>query len=184
MKKLIPFLFSCFFWLLLFFSIFLSVAPETTFNYNSKVRLIIGSLFPQGWEFFTISPQNEKIYFYKLDDNMQLQLLDTKNSSSSAYFGLSRKNRFKSTELSAIASIINDSAWYQCSKYIYDCYKIDTLKIITIQNKIINKTICGNWIVVKSSPLPWAWRNQIGHYYMPSKICRIKIKCSNENNNQ
>ena len=132
------------------------------------------SILPQGWEFFTLNPRSEYIVVYKVEKG-RLIMEDFKSSAPNSYFGISKINRIRNIELEYLISTIDNNQYTTCNKIDSLVILKNILPIYKMTNNTNVKTLLGEFLIRKTTPIPWAWHRNNKNLFMPSKVIRIKI---------
>ena len=174
MKKLTyPFVLSLF-WLVVIGYIFNTTLPVVSGgSFSQKVTLL--NITPQGWGFFTKDPREEQLIVCKLKNDTPRRFTKT-HSSSSSFFGLSRKNRFTAMEAANLAAQINDTLWntMEGRKFILE----KNAPTDTVINRIKPITIEGDFFFVKQERIPWAWAGNA--IVMPYKYIKVYVQSDSQ----
>jgi len=135
-------------------------------------------LVPQGWGFFTRNPREDLYVVYKKNTQNDYEKFIDVNFTFANSLGLSRQNRIQYNEV--LYSIdINDSLWLK-TRLEYNEVKLDT--IFKLENAFQNPSICGEYLIKKEEPLPWAWRKSINKIKQDKKYILIDVICGDLNN--
>lgn len=169
-KKTFLFIYSLFL-LVFLFTILLSSIPSTPIAVKKAIKDFAQNLFPEGWAFFTINPQKERYYFYKIN-NDSLELLNLRSSDFRNFFGLSRRIRLVGIESAIIIQQVEEkNKWISCNSFINECMQTDTIPTYSVINNSRMQNIAGEYIIVKAKPKPWEWNSL--NYYPTSYIIKI-----------
>lgn len=143
--------------------------------YESKV---IGKfILPQGWSFFTRDPQEDQLLLYKKGEG-GYSIENIRNTSYRNGFGTKKLFIVQSIELGTLAQKIGPKDWVKCSGNKEACFsRLDSLPIVAIKNDMINKVICGEYFMVRTPPVPWAWAQQEKEISMDSEIVKVEVQC-------
>lgn len=144
---------------------------------NSKRDVNMVGLMPQGWAFFTRSPREDQMYVYQSIDG-ELVRLPYSNISKESWFGFNRKVRAKGIELGNLLERTQHLSWHPCEGNLNDCPGLDTIATHDIKNTAQLRTVCGEYYLVHRPITPWAWASSDEEFYMPSKILKINVLCS------
>jgi antimicrobial peptide system SdpA family protein len=139
----------------------------------------ITSWFPQGWRFFTRDPQEATTDVYiRSDDGAWKPLPIGPASSPSFLFGLDRTPRAQSIELGMLITSVDSDDYEACDSDPQTCLERVKPRVQLLQNQSPRPTMCGELGIVRQKPVPWAWARSAASLEMPSKIIRIRVKCS------
>lgn len=149
---------------------FLDLNPISIAQKEAK---LIFTLAPQGWGFFTRSPRELQTLIY-IKKNAKYELVNKSGSDPEYLFGLSRYSRRKNIELGQIFSTLPDSIWSVCpTREIFDC---DSGKVFSVKNVYKNSACFGDYLLILSEPIPWAWAKSYNRITMPFKYCKIRVE--------
>jgi antimicrobial peptide system SdpA family protein len=170
------------FWLFFIVIVAGSYLPFNPFTPPAKAQIIIKTLFPQGWGFFTKGPKDKDVYLYTKKDGKLVSVLSTPYSSSKNLFGLRRDSRTQGAEYGLLLSQINaeELLWSDCInlQHLECLQKNDSIKAHEVINTSKHKSICGEvWIIIQG-PIPWAWSHKRETINMPIKFIRINVNCN------
>lgn len=165
------------FWLILAYSLALNYDPmrvtHKTFKFNKSFYF-----FPQGWGFFTKSPQEDLFSFYELNKN-EVKKITLSNASSTNFFGLSKKARLAFAETGEVLGKINvkESDWYNSKGLkmdvfinlpIHDTIVVDNKNIFLHKNKV--------YLILKHNTIPFSWSEMQQKQNMPYHAIKIYTK--------
>jgi antimicrobial peptide system SdpA family protein len=140
--------------------------------------LRVNLLIPQGWRFFTRNPREEFIsVFVKDSDGKWQSALAEVNASPVNFFGLNRQSRAQGIEIGMLTASIKRDQWSECRERQDVCIeRVPTAA--SIPNDSPHPTLCGDVILIRQSPTPWAWSKARRHVIMPSKYAKVNLVCS------
>ncbi|WP_211235393.1 SdpA family antimicrobial peptide system protein [Leifsonia aquatica] len=143
---------------------------------RDKVREYVAMTVPQGWAFFTKSPEESEIGVY--DARTGETLLVTPQTRVENAFGLSRNQRAQGPELALIASQITD--WHECPMDREICFsEASGAETQSVENDAFVRTICGAAFVTGEKPTPWAYRDFDGvQRSQIQQIARVHVSCA------
>lgn len=143
-------------WSIASLMIFFSSFKEQVFI-PKKVQKHIGTIFPEGWGFFTKNPRDPLLEVYEVKNDI-LTLTTIKNQSAQNIFGLSRKSRIVGYESSMIANEVLPKYWSKDKMGNLHQLKMDTIfSIKNNNNKYLKK---GIYLFVTYEMVPFAWAKQ------------------------
>lgn len=152
------------------------MGPEgRSFSQNVKEVTI------QGWGFFTKSPRELQYRLYR-DANSKASNNSEWVSSSRApnnqlknWFGLDRTSRLQEFDVSILTSHLQSSDWVQCGnvRNVSDC--AHRAHSTTIADPGGSSKVCGRYLVTRSDPLPWSYRNLRSG--MPGEVVIVNVPC-------
>ncbi|RAW03475.1 SdpA family antimicrobial peptide system protein [Pseudochryseolinea flava] len=162
-------------WIACIFSVVLASLPRNPVSLPYVPKLIIKTIAPEGWSFFTRNPRENLIYIFQRDSGRQwLQPSHVYNGSMENYFGMSRKARAIGSEY---ALLFSQSAvlWDSCSTGTFDC--IDEQKKFLVRNQLKAPQLCGEYLFVSRAPVPWAWSEHTEKIHMPFQYVLVEFVC-------
>jgi antimicrobial peptide system SdpA family protein len=170
-------LITCF-WLVLFGYSIHQGMPFNPVNLPLAKALRVKFLLPQGWKFFTRSAREEFIKVFAKDSQGHWQsALAEANASPGNLFGLNRKSRAQGIEIGMFTTPILKEKWADCKERLDICME-SIATAASIPNDSPNPTLCGEIVLVRQSPAPWAWSRAGRQVVMPSKCVKVNLLCS------
>jgi sporulation delaying protein A len=163
-------------WATLILFILSSAAGESPIEPAPSTRVIQLSLAPEGWAFFTRSPREPADVVYS-EAGGRLTRLSFPNTSGRNLFGLSRSARAFDAELTALLAPVLTSTWRDCEGDPAGCASRLAPRPLELVNWSTTRYICGDVVVVRSAPVPWAWRRSRDRVHMDSKVLRLRVDC-------
>jgi antimicrobial peptide system SdpA family protein len=157
---------------------FFSVLPSTSFNplkFSYRYSSLIYTLLPQGWGFFTRDPREAQTMVYR-PEGSAFRLVNKSNGEASYLFGLSRVSRRQNIELGQIIATIPSQAWTPCSSRNLSSCLSDSL--VVRKNPFKSPLIKGEYVLVSTNPIPWAWSHSRKPVVMPFKTVRLYVVSS------
>ncbi len=165
------------FWLLLLAYSIDAALPFNPFTLALAQKVRIQAFVPQGWKFFTKNPRDERIDVLAKDDNGRWRsILLGHNASAANLFGIRRNSRAQGVEFGLIASSLGKNRWISCSQRVDVCMNAAPVAA-TVKNISPGPTLCGEVVLVKQPPVPWAWSRSKREVVMPSKCAKIRLSC-------
>ncbi|MGF7218215.1 antimicrobial peptide system SdpA family protein [Spirosoma lacussanchae] len=150
------------------------IIPHSPLTFNFSTNKIIGSFLPQGWSFFTRNPR-EKVYDAFYLEAGQMVSVFTPAMSPTNYFGASRSQRIKFSELMQLVNQVPDSCWIDSSTEMSKAVK-NRFRLVTLKNKISYPSLKGEYYLTTQEQIPWAWivtvtsKNISPHYKMAKAL--------------
>ena len=136
-------------------------------SFNQKNSIFI--LASQGWGFFTRNARESEIVLYKRINNRWVHY-NKASADPEYFFGASRMSRRINVELLVLTQQIKDtSVWIDGNQKKLDTSSFHTSPIFTIVNSYGDHILLGEFIVIKSERLPWAWSSNFYSIIMPYK---------------
>lgn len=149
---------------------------------DSPLRLSQGgamnmvALSPQGWAFFTRDPQEERTYIYARRGADWLPHTVT-TSDASHLFGIRKQSRAREMELASLLGQVPRPSWVEGRLDIQALQGKDLRKGVMVQNKFPRPTMCGEFVVQKRPPVPWAWSRLPKPVVMPGRTVKLLVQC-------
>lgn len=130
---------------------------------------------PQGWIFFTRDPReaNDRVY---RRTNPCCELLTLPNSDSSNLFGLKRDGRAFGVEMEPLLKRIPRSAWRECRGDLASCVSGLEKPSKTVPNTSATRVACGEIIIQRQRPIPWAWSAN-RKLRPPYSVANLNVSC-------
>jgi len=151
--------------------------PDNPLRVENKEYSFVNIFLPQGWAFFTRSPDNYRLKIFRLKDNTLIHL-NNRNSQIKQYFGVKKDNRLFPHFLRQRLHSIQSKFWYKSLKSAnniildsinsFNIKTPDRLLFLGIQNK---KYLC-----VYEKPKPWFYFSKSKVYNSPKYYVIINIK--------
>ncbi len=172
------FLVICVFGIIVFSYSIHSAMPFNAISLPFENKMYINFFLPQGWKFFTRNPREEDVGVYAKNSSGQWLPMILPHSSPSNFFGIKKTSRAKSVELGVLLSLLGDSnpSWETCNSSLQNCSE-HVSTVGTTNNPSPNPRICGEILLQRKPPVPWAWSSSKKNVIMPSKIYRTNILC-------
>ncbi len=149
----------------------LSSVPFNPISMDYNKSQVIFTFIPQGWGFFTRDARELRTLVYSKQGD-ELNLVNGSASTASELFGLSRESRRENIELGQLISVLPDSIWMNCpSKKWQDCESAP----YQIQSPFKNPKFNGEYVLIRTEPVPWAWSSRYASIQMPFSICHIDV---------
>lgn len=149
---------------------------KTALALPGQDRLVVGRLSPQGWGFFTKDPQDELLMVMERDRD-EWQLTEEYSGAPSNAFGFRRELRARGAELGLLVqSLTRADQWHECKQRPERCAASLPVAAV-VPNPTPSPLYCGELVVVRQRPVPWAWSGAAKPVVMPSFLARIEIQC-------
>lgn len=150
---------------------------HTGLDLPGQDRQVIGRLSPQGWAFFTKDPQDELLHVMERVDG-RWQVSDGEPSGEpSNLFGFRRHVRARGVEVGLFTQALGHAEmWHECKGEPESC--ADSLPVAAVvANPSPSPFYCGELVVFRQRPVPWAWSKARRPVVMPSFLARIEVQC-------
>lgn len=140
---------------------------------STRVELTLP--LPQGWAFFTRSPQEPSLVLYKQDSSGQWERADDlPQSQAKNLFGWSRNQRAQSTELAVIAQKVQFGS---CDDYLTECLSSPGQGASRVDNTTNTHHFCGNFRIVVQYPVKWLYRHETPEDTRVSQFADVELVC-------
>jgi len=144
-------------------------------SYNAQtppyaIKTLLSKTLPEGWGFFTKSPRESMFAVYRVQDGILIPL-ETRNSAAQNLFGFSRKARKISMEVSIIAELVKKEQWVQKEGIDHIDVPSNTVALDPANLHFLKDE---QLVLVKSQPVPWAWKDIVTTNQIPYEIVRVK----------
>jgi antimicrobial peptide system SdpA family protein len=156
---------------------FLLYAPTNpmTLNLSGSVQMAARQAFPQGWGFFTKSPQDDYFLVFRRANGQWVNAFDGPSGEPKNLFGLSRLPRAEGVEMGLLTSLRRDKPLLYCQDDFAGCVgKLPPAVII--DDPAPTPVLCGHLLIVMKKPVPWNWA-KFAHVTMPSHILNLVSNC-------
>ncbi|WP_313000541.1 SdpA family antimicrobial peptide system protein [Chryseobacterium gleum] len=165
--------------IILFIVVLISSIPFNPIQYKFNYVNQVYTYAPQGWAFFTREAKEDQVYIYKIENN-KLKKISQKHANISNFVGLSRKVSKMTMEVEIIATMLDKKKFPKTTwNYDENLYGKIPDKFITIKNLIKSPILCGDYLIVYHSIVPWAWSKSAYKTKMPAKVIKVRITCQN-----
>lgn len=143
---------------------------------NGGPRQALQVLVPQGWAFFTKSPEGITLVPYTETPAGAWERADSlPQSNASNGFGLSRNQRAQSTELAIIAAAV--PKFTACQDYLTACLGDSGGTAVTVRNETNTQHFCGSFRIVQQEPVKWAYRHSVPEPVRVARYADVRVKC-------
>ncbi|MGH7753179.1 MAG: hypothetical protein ACREN5_10205, partial [Gemmatimonadales bacterium] len=68
-------------------------------------------------------------------------------------------------------------AWNECRSGFAACLERRDLPLLPVVNESRLRSLCGEIVVQRRHPVPWAWSRGVGEQRMPSTLLRLNAAC-------
>lgn len=140
-------------------------------------RLVV--ILPQAWAFFTRDPHDPEVRYYVRVDG-RWELANLPHASAKYWFGVDKIPRVRGMELGALQGQVPKNQWRRCTTSLADCSGRAELVRVPVVNRALNAKFCGDVLVERQPPLPWAWASFRGKVYMPSNVVVMAVRCRSD----
>lgn len=157
--------------------VLLGSVPDSPLRPSLRVRQDVVAIAPQGWAFFTRDPREpvDRIY---AKSGMEWTLATYTNSSRRNWLGLKRDARALNVELASLLAEVDASQWRGCPGRIETCLRQRDVPAVRVVNRSRVRALCGEILVERRPPAPWAWSRAKRPVLMDSRIARLDVRCN------
>ena len=142
---------------------------------TTPVAKILITAFPQGWAFFTRSPEEEQMRVFAA--GLPVRSLDrTPYSEPGNAFGLDRGIRKQTAELQSLLAAIGDDDWHPCTSD-EQCVTVAG-RPKHVDNASPDPSYCGPLVVVAGNIVPWGYRELVPETYQDTKAAALDVRCT------
>jgi antimicrobial peptide system SdpA family protein len=131
---------------------------------------------PEGWGFFTRNPREPGFQLYQQQGHTWRQVM-LHNGEARTLFGIKRDARIQGVELQGLIYAIPDSAWTQARAPLSGILERTDLYVHEVTNRALHATMCGDYVLMRQEPVPWAWASARDRLDMPSRSVRLRVDC-------
>ena len=150
--------------------------PQNPLPYSMKLQQNVTLLFPQGWAFFTRDPREATERIYRRTP-AGLREVSYACSSRRNLFGIRRDARAVHVELVHLLSRAPMQLWRRCEGSAARCAAEVREPPISLGNGTPLQRLCGDLIIVRRPPVPWAWSGARRRIDMPGTVLSLRVRC-------
>lgn len=156
--------------------VLLGSIPDSPLRPSLRLRQDVIAIAPQGWAFFTRDPREPADRIYARSGREWAQVTYS-NSSRSNWLGLKRDARVLNVELASLLSEVDSSQWSDCPGRLETCLRQRDVPAVAVVNRSTVRALCGEILVERRPPTPWAWSRAKRPVLLDSKIARLDVRC-------
>lgn len=149
--------------------------PDNPLRVTKRVGDNLMLIAPQGWIFFTRDPREAVDRVYRRT-NPCCEILTLPNNHISYLFGLKRDGRAFAVEMGPLLKRIPGKAWRECRGELASCVAGLQKPSRTAPNSSASRFACGEIIVQRQRPIPWAWSSN-RNLRAPYSIANLNVSC-------
>jgi antimicrobial peptide system SdpA family protein len=154
-----------------------SSLKENALHAPLRDRALLQSLTPQGWAFFTRNPREERTLAWMRRPS-SLEPANLADYRGAPWNGVKRALRNRALTINAVASHLSEKDWQACEGDLLACVKSSEVAPKPVVLEINdNSGLCGEVVLQKESPTPWAWRNAFHRVKKHTQFARAAVKC-------
>jgi antimicrobial peptide system SdpA family protein len=159
--------------------VLLGSMPDSPLRPSVGFRQDLIAIAPQGWAFFTRNPREAADRIYAGPGPAWVQVTYT-NSSPRNWLGLKRDARALNVELASLLADVDPAQWGDCQGEIAACVRQEDPPAVAVVNRSLTRVLCGEILVERRPPAPWAWSRSQRPVLMPARIARLEVRCGAE----
>lgn len=164
------------FWAGIILFVLKSSVPEHPLRSSRAVQRNLIAITPQGWSFFTRDPREAVDRVYRRIDGDWIHAT-VANSSARNFFGLKRDARALNVELASLLTEIPRKKWRGCRSSLTNCLEAKPVEAVSVENESLMQSLCGDILVERRPPVPWAWSKRTQRIRMPSRLIQLNVEC-------
>jgi antimicrobial peptide system SdpA family protein len=142
---------------------------------SARTRLNLLALCPQGWSFFTRDPREPVDRVYRRQGTA-LAYSSVANGSLANLLGLRRAARAINVELAGLLAGVPEGRWRDCRQAVEKCVEPGADAIV-VENRALVRSLCGELVIERRPPVPWAWSGSPRPVDMPARILLLRAEC-------
>ena len=136
--------------------------PPNPLSPSKRTALRISQLMPEGWNFFTRDPREERVYIYEVCESAIVPLRTWPNKAVRNWFGIKRTARAVGTDYGMVLSNVPDSLWHSCDENTFKKIPISKLRSTSgfktrYPDADKGHFLFGELVFVKKNIAPWSW---------------------------
>ncbi|WP_374955203.1 SdpA family antimicrobial peptide system protein [Arthrobacter sp. MYb51] len=138
---------------------------------------------PQGWAFFSKSPRDPSIAPYREDINGSFESVSKLPTTRvENLFGVSREGRAQGVEVALISGESGAENWLDCSTpALQECAEmVRDATSTAVTNTVASPTVCGEIVLVQTTPVPWSFRHQTALREKADKVIKLRVECNGQ----
>lgn len=146
---------------------------------ETTVAETLRKLAPQGWAFFTKSPQSGVLVPYQRTTTGHWESLHAgPNSAAYNAFGFDRASRAQGVEVALLLDAIPEKQWKDCGSSVAECLEQHSaMQPVSVKNISPDPTVCGDVFLVEQLPVKWAYTDMVPYSYRARQIVRLDASC-------
>jgi antimicrobial peptide system SdpA family protein len=156
--------------------VLLGSVPDSPLRPSLRLRQDVIAIAPQGWAFFTRDPREPVDRIYARSGPEWVQVTYS-NSSRRNWLGLKRDARALNVELASLLAEVDPSQWSGCKGRLETCRDVPAVPVV---NRSRLRALCGEILVERRPPTPWAWSRARRPVLLDSKIARLDVRCDRD----
>lgn len=149
-----------------------NVFSQTT---TKGLKFDLQVLVPQGWAFFTRSPQEASLVPYKRVNERWVRADTLPQTNAENAFGFSRNQRAQGTELGILSSHVR--AYTPCNSYLSQCLDSPADSTQKMTNDTNTQHFCGQIRLMQQEPVKFAYRERTPEPIRGKSYADLEISC-------
>jgi antimicrobial peptide system SdpA family protein len=172
-------------WVVAIGPVLLGSMPDSPLRPSLSFRQDVIAIAPQGWAFFTRDPREpvDRIYTRQgagPSTGPEWAQVTYTNSSRRNWLGLKRDARALNVELAFLLSEADPVPWRDCPGQLETCLRQRDVPAVAVVNRSRIRALCGELLVERRPPAPWAWSRAKRPVLLDSKIARLDVRCDRD----
>jgi antimicrobial peptide system SdpA family protein len=143
---------------------------------QDQVSPNIRHFLPQGWAFFTKSARSPDVDIYAVAGPELRSIAAGAFAEPGNAFGLDRAVRARGTESAFLINGLKPADWRPCTGSAEACLAAAAAPV-SIRNTYSKPTICGPVMLIRTEPVPWAYRDLTDGERRITDIARAQVAC-------
>ncbi|MGW1072035.1 SdpA family antimicrobial peptide system protein [Streptomyces sp. NPDC002537] len=149
----------------------------TTPSWAPTAKFYSSAFVPQGWAFFTKSPESEQMGAYRPNgDDEPHSLSMTPQGRAANLFGLTRRQRAQGPEEALLNAQVH--GWEPCQDSDDEClHGAAARPALAVTNTSPLPSLCGDVVMTNERPVPWAYRDLATDTAHITRTVHLRITC-------
>ena len=165
--------------------VLLGSLPDSPLRPSLGFRQDVIALAPQGWAFFTRDPREPVDRVYARPGagpsiGPEWVQVTYTNSSRRNWLGLKRDARALNVELASLLAEVDPAQWSDCPDRLETCLRDRDVPAVAVVNRSRTRALCGDLLVERRPPAPWAWSRAKRPVLLASRIARLDVRCGHD----
>ena len=166
------------FWTVVLSIVLVAAMPDNPLRLPSVWQQSVFKVTPEGWGFFTRNPRSPVDHVYKRVGDDWVRVNHT-NADVRNIFGIRKGTRMMGIELVYLQNKIQENAWQPCAGDIETCLRTSGKQPTVTRNESMMREVCGEYVIDRRPPVPWAWSRPGGPERMPGNYLHLVAQCAN-----
>jgi antimicrobial peptide system SdpA family protein len=174
-KKILLFLAFSVFWGTIFFSSVITGLGATPVSPTKDSQVVLASILPQGWGFFSKDPRDPIMGLYAADEESSEILWPTMRTDN--IFGLYRKGRSQGVEMGGLFTKVKEEEWSECESGDLNSCKKKAQEVV-LENDTPSPLLCGTYYFTQEETVPWSYFKYSESDSKITQIVKGEVSCS------